>query len=125
MCSAHGEILCVSFGPNVLAITDMAISTAPVLRDVKITYSGHIFNGSFLGENIFRQSGSDEVDAAWEALGVDCKLTNKSRSVSLVLTASIFRSCRCHFRRRRPTKWIDGCACASVGEIRRRIYREC
>lgn len=26
-----------------------------------------------MDENIYRQQGSPEVDAAWEALGVDCK----------------------------------------------------
>ncbi|KAM0330146.1 hypothetical protein ACHAQA_004319 [Verticillium albo-atrum] len=44
---------------------------SPVLRDVDVTYSTTHFNGSFLEENIYRQAGSPEVDAAWEALGVD------------------------------------------------------
>ncbi|KAL9945488.1 hypothetical protein D7B24_003272 [Verticillium nonalfalfae] len=44
---------------------------SPVLRDIDVTYSTKHFNGSFLKENIYRQKGSPEVDAAWEALGVD------------------------------------------------------
>jgi hypothetical protein len=28
-----------------------------------------------MNENIYRQVGSPEVDAAWEALGVDCKFS--------------------------------------------------
>ncbi|PNH38428.1 hypothetical protein VD0004_g8398 [Verticillium dahliae] len=44
---------------------------SPVLRDIDVTYSTKYFNGSFLKENIYRQKGSPEVDAAWEALGVD------------------------------------------------------
>lgn len=46
---------------------------APIIRDVPIEYKLHAFNGSFMDENIYRRPGSDEVDAAWEALGVNCK----------------------------------------------------
>lgn len=48
-------------------------ATAPLLEDVTIHYSTHQFNGSFMKENIYRQKGSPEVDAAWEALGVNCQ----------------------------------------------------
>lgn len=44
---------------------------SPVLRDVGIRYEWKEFNGSFMSENIYRKEGSPEVDAAWEALGVD------------------------------------------------------
>lgn len=47
-------------------------TAAPVLREVDIHYHDHAFNGSFIKENIYRLEGSPEVDAAWEALGVDC-----------------------------------------------------
>lgn len=30
------------------------------------------FNGSLMHENIYRQTGLPEVDAAWEALGTEC-----------------------------------------------------
>lgn len=33
------------------------------------------FNGTFLKENIYRRPASIEVDAAWEALGVNCEKT--------------------------------------------------
>jgi hypothetical protein len=46
---------------------------SPVTRDVEITYHTELFNGSFMNENIYRQPGSPEVDAAWEALGVNCE----------------------------------------------------
>ncbi|KAJ9158178.1 Tat pathway signal sequence [Coniochaeta hoffmannii] len=44
---------------------------SPVLKDAKIKYAAVGFNGTFMQEDIYRQSGSPEVDAAWEALGVD------------------------------------------------------
>lgn len=46
---------------------------APVLNDVKISYTTKEFNGSFMQESIYRRLGSPEVDKAWEDLGVDCK----------------------------------------------------
>jgi len=36
-----------------------------------LKYSVARFNGTFMHENIYRQTGSLEVDAAWEALGVN------------------------------------------------------
>ncbi|OJJ45071.1 hypothetical protein ASPZODRAFT_70555 [Penicilliopsis zonata CBS 506.65] len=44
---------------------------SPLLKDVDIEYTVQRFNGSLLKENIFRQQASPEVDAAWEALGVN------------------------------------------------------
>jgi len=44
---------------------------SPVLRDVPIRYTLQSFNGSFMDEDVYRMEGSPEVDAAWEALGVD------------------------------------------------------
>lgn len=44
---------------------------SPLLKEVSIQYQFHDFNGSFMDENIYRQSGSPEVDVAWEELGVD------------------------------------------------------
>lgn len=43
------------------------------MKKVGITYNLHEFNGSLLKENIFRQDASPDVDAAWEALGVNCE----------------------------------------------------
>jgi hypothetical protein len=51
---------------------------APVLKDVDIKYSVKSFNGSFMQQTVYRLPGSDEVDKAWEALGVDCELANFS-----------------------------------------------
>lgn len=45
------------------------------MKKVGITYNLHEFNGSLLKENIFRQDASPDVDAAWEALGVNCEST--------------------------------------------------
>ena len=47
------------------------------MKDVDIKYEFTQFNGSFMQENVYRKPGSPEVDAAWEALGVDCKLAPK------------------------------------------------
>ncbi|EFQ91715.1 hypothetical protein CFE70_007643 [Pyrenophora teres f. teres 0-1] len=44
---------------------------SPVVRDVKPNWHTQLFNGSFLHQNIYRQPASPEVDAAWEALGVN------------------------------------------------------
>ena len=62
-----------------------------MLRDVGIRYEWKSFNGSFMHENIYRQVGSPEVDAAWEALGVDCK-------------CSLEESCRGHTADGRKTE---------------------
>jgi hypothetical protein len=48
--------------------------TAPLTEDLDLTYHTVRFNGSLMHENIYRQSASPEVDAAWEALGIDCTL---------------------------------------------------
>jgi hypothetical protein len=42
------------------------------MPDVDIKYKVVQFNGSLFKNNIYRQDGGPEVDAAWEALGVDC-----------------------------------------------------
>ncbi|ETN43878.1 uncharacterized protein HMPREF1541_11009 [Cyphellophora europaea CBS 101466] len=42
-----------------------------MLEDLDIEYNTIQFNGSFMAENIYRQAASPEVDAAWEALGVN------------------------------------------------------
>ncbi|KAH7133107.1 hypothetical protein B0J13DRAFT_93554 [Dactylonectria estremocensis] len=44
---------------------------SPLLDDVDIKYEFKTFDGHFMEENIYRQNASAEVDAAWEALGVD------------------------------------------------------
>lgn len=46
---------------------------APVLEDVGIKYEEVLYNGSFFHEQIYRKDPSPEVDAAWKALGADCK----------------------------------------------------
>lgn len=50
-------------------------AASPVTRDMEITYHNQQFNGSFMEENVYRRKGSPEVDAAWEALGINCRLT--------------------------------------------------
>jgi hypothetical protein len=50
--------------------------SAPLLEDINIQYGSIPFNGSFMQENIYRRKGSPEVDAAWEAMGVNCKSMN-------------------------------------------------
>lgn len=51
----------------------MTLCVAPLLDDVNIKYKSIGFDGRFMTENIYRQVGNDEVDKAWEALGVDGK----------------------------------------------------
>lgn len=43
------------------------------MRDVDPKWHNVHFNGTFLHENVYRQNAGPEVDAAWEALGVDCE----------------------------------------------------
>lgn len=44
-----------------------------MINDIDISYRWTTFNGSFMRENVYRQDAGPEVDAAWEALGVDCE----------------------------------------------------
>ncbi|PKX96194.1 oxidase ustYa family protein [Aspergillus novofumigatus IBT 16806] len=44
---------------------------SPVTSNVNVAFQPQRFNGSLLKENIYRQDASPEVDAAWEALGVN------------------------------------------------------
>ncbi|KAL6173035.1 hypothetical protein ACJQWK_02168 [Exserohilum turcicum] len=44
---------------------------SPVVRDVKPNWHTQLFNGSFLHQNIYRQPAGPEVDAAWDALGIN------------------------------------------------------
>jgi hypothetical protein len=45
---------------------------APVIQEVEIEFETVSFNGSLFKKNAFRQDAGPQVDAAWEALGVDC-----------------------------------------------------
>lgn len=45
--------------------------STPILKDIPIKYSTIPFNGTFMTEDVYRRAGSLEVDAAWEALGVN------------------------------------------------------
>ncbi|CAN9366594.1 unnamed protein product [Alternaria alternata] len=44
---------------------------SPVVRDVQPNWHTQLFNGSFVHQNAFRQPAGPEVDAAWDALGVN------------------------------------------------------
>ncbi|KAF2655712.1 hypothetical protein K491DRAFT_704461 [Lophiostoma macrostomum CBS 122681] len=44
---------------------------SPVVKEMKPGWHTHRFNGSFFHESIYRKPPSDEVDAAWTALGAD------------------------------------------------------
>lgn len=52
-------------------------SPSPVMQHVQIKYHTQQFNGSFFKETVFRGDASPEVDAAWEAMGVNCKSSRK------------------------------------------------
>ncbi|KAF7187165.1 hypothetical protein HII31_11546 [Pseudocercospora fuligena] len=67
-------LVVLKFGSQSLDANSCIKQTAaasPVTRDLDITYHTQQFNGSFMEENIYRRQGSPEVDAAWEALGVN------------------------------------------------------
>ncbi|KAL1890126.1 hypothetical protein Sste5346_008419 [Sporothrix stenoceras] len=62
-----------AYGPRHLDTQCAAHTTqySPLLDDVNIHYAPVKFNGSFLEETVYRRPGAPDVDAAWEALGVD------------------------------------------------------
>jgi len=60
-----------SSSTNAKACLDLTSQQSPLTPDVSISWEPIRFNGSLLKENIYRQRGSPEVDAAWEALGVN------------------------------------------------------
>lgn len=72
----------------------LLMKPAPVVRDVKPNWHTQLFNGSFLHQNIYRQSAGPEVDAAWDALGVNCKsfLWRRQRRAQPVLITMQDRS---------------------------------
>jgi hypothetical protein len=47
---------------------------APLIPSVQPTWTQTAFNGSLLRENVYRYPAGAEVDAAWEAMGVNCML---------------------------------------------------
>lgn len=49
------------------------VLAAPVVKNVRPNWHTQQFNGTFLHENAYRQPAGEEVDAAWAALGVNCK----------------------------------------------------
>jgi hypothetical protein len=103
-------------------ITDETPSLAPVLRETKLEYSVVSFNGTFMHEDIYRQTGSPEVDAAWEALGVDCKSTATQTVTQRPLT-TISRQSRGNLGGRRPTKRSDHGTCPTIKAIRQWLLR--
>lgn len=48
---------------------------SPITPDIPLSYHEQRFNGSLLKETIYRQNASEEVDKAWQALGINCRLT--------------------------------------------------
>ncbi|KAH0392815.1 hypothetical protein KCU89_g13067, partial [Aureobasidium melanogenum] len=44
---------------------------SPLIPDVTLAFHEQQFNGSLLKENIYRRNASEEVDEAWQALGID------------------------------------------------------
>jgi hypothetical protein len=63
---------------------------SPLTHDLDIEYHVQQFNGSLLKENIYRQAASPEVDAAWEALGVNCKCLLHSRAIRRISPGLIY-----------------------------------
>lgn len=50
-----------------------SMAPSPVTRDLDISFHNTQFEGSFMDENIYRLKANNETDAAWEALGINCK----------------------------------------------------
>lgn len=61
--------------PNTNSVClERAQKWSPVQVEVDNSYHMVRFNGSLMKENIFRGPAGPETDAAWESLGVNCKL---------------------------------------------------
>ncbi|MCJ1355541.1 MAG: hypothetical protein MMC33_005533 [Icmadophila ericetorum] len=70
-----GVIIGQRFPINLDAICTRHTSKySPILDENIISYDVVQFDGRFIDENVYRQAGGLEVDAAWEALGVGCKM---------------------------------------------------
>lgn len=78
ICAAHTSNYC-----EVLLIPKkrftLTCRIAPVLEGVGLKYGEVLYNGSFFHEQIYRKDASPEVDAAWKALGADCKTTRPEK----------------------------------------------
>jgi len=61
------------------------------MEDVDISYEVVRFEGSLMHENIFRQTGSPKVDAAWESLGIECKSRTSTCKTMLLTTFVVDR----------------------------------
>lgn len=59
---------------------------SPLIPDITLAFHEQQFNGSLLNENIYRQNASEEVDEAWQALGIDCRTAQASSMVVSPLT---------------------------------------
>lgn len=94
---------------------------SPVTSDVDITFQPQRFNGSLLKENIYRQDASPEVDAAWEALGVNCKMDYPGINEIPTVSRSKF-ACSCRSSRKVRTGARPG---QDQPEVWRRVSSEC
>ena len=54
---------------------------SPLLSDLEISWHEVQFNGSLLKENEYRRRAGPEVDAAWEALGINCQFSHRYQSL--------------------------------------------
>ena len=76
LCGVAGSLAGLLLGRQIPGDLD-AVCTAHTSKysimteDIPITYHTQRFNGSFEKENIYRGDASPEVDAAWDALGVN------------------------------------------------------
>lgn len=57
-----------------MEVMTLTLNSAPIIKDVGVTYTPVKFNGSLMMTNPFRLDAGTDVDAAWKSLGVDCKL---------------------------------------------------
>ncbi|CAK4034792.1 tat pathway signal sequence [Lecanosticta acicola] len=62
-------------------IRQTTMMPSPLTRDFDMTYHTQQFNGSFMEETVYRRAASPEVDAAWEALGVNYRAVRVPQEV--------------------------------------------
>ncbi len=55
---------------------------APLSNDIGLNYHDQQFDAKLIDTNVYRLNGSDEVDAAWEELGISCELRSYILGIS-------------------------------------------
>lgn len=79
-CASHVERYgTAKYRPRSCGVRELTKRTpdSPLLQELDIKFHTVSYNGSFMKETVYRGKPSPEVDAAWSALGADCKFRQR------------------------------------------------